>query len=79
MLYTVQDLTNPGLALVHSAGLAARSFPVRGVEYNARQYIPWAAQKVQRAHETLFRVRGGRIRTESLRSIGLGYSHAAIA
>jgi len=79
MLYTVQDLTNPGLALVHSAGLAARSFPVRGVEYNARQYIPWAAQKVQRAHETLFRVRSGRIRTESLNPIGLGYSHAAVA
>ena len=78
MLYTVQDLTNPGLSLVHSAGLAARSFPVRGVEYNARQYIPWATQGVQRAHESLFRVRGGRVKTESLSSIGLGYAQAAL-
>ncbi|UCH35525.1 MAG: hypothetical protein JSV65_04010 [Armatimonadota bacterium] len=79
MLYGVQDLTNPGLALVHSAGLAARSYPVRGVEYNARQYVPWAAQDVQRAHESLFRVRDGRIRAETLSAIGLGYSNAALA
>ena len=78
MLYTVQDLTNPGLSLIHSVGLAARSFPVRGVEYNARQYIPWAAQSVQRAHESSFRVRGGRVKTESLSSIGLGYAQAAL-
>jgi len=78
MLYTVQDLTNPGLSLIHSVGLAARSFPVRGVEYNARQYIPWATQGVQRAHESLFRVRGGRVKTESLSSIGLGYAQAAL-
>jgi L-alanine-DL-glutamate epimerase-like enolase superfamily enzyme len=78
MLYTVQDLTNPGLALVHSVGLAARSFPLRGVEYNARQYIPWAAQKVQAAHDTLFHVRAGRINTERLSPFGLGYAAAAL-
>jgi hypothetical protein len=78
MLYTVQDLANPGLALVHSAGLAARSFPLRGVEYGARQLVPWAAPAVQRAHQALFRVRGGRIRTESLSPVGLGYADAAL-
>jgi L-alanine-DL-glutamate epimerase-like enolase superfamily enzyme len=78
LIYSVQDLTNPGLAFVHSAGLAARSFPVRGVEYNARQYIPWAAQPVQRAHDSLFHVRRGRIKTERLSPIGLGYAEAAL-
>jgi len=78
MLYTVQDLANPGLALVHSAGLAARSFPLRGVEYSARQLVPWAAPAVQRAHQALFRVRGGRIQTESLSPVGLGYADAAL-
>ncbi len=78
MIYTVQDLTNPGLAFVHSAGLAARSFPLQGVEYNARQYLPWAEQKVQRIHDTLFRVRGGRVRTDRLGAIGLGYASAAL-
>lgn len=78
MPYAVQDLTNPGLSFVHSAGLAARSYPVRGVEHNARQYIPWAAQAAQRAHDTLFRVRDGRIKTETLSPFGLGYSDKAL-
>jgi L-alanine-DL-glutamate epimerase-like enolase superfamily enzyme len=78
MPYAVQDLTNPGLSFVHSAGLAARCYPIRGVEYNARQYIPWAAQGVQRAHSTLFRVQKGRIQTETLSPFGLGYANAAV-
>ncbi|MCD6350881.1 MAG: hypothetical protein J7M26_02070 [Armatimonadetes bacterium] len=73
MLLTVQDLTNPGLALVHSAGLAARLPTLMGVEYNARQYLPWSQPEVQQRHESLFQVRGGKISLASLGAEGLGY------
>ncbi len=73
MLLSVQDLTNPGLSLIHSAGLAARLPTVMGVEYNARQFIPWAQEDVQRAHPDIFQVTGGYIRTGALDSRGLGW------
>jgi len=73
LIYSVQDLTNPGLSLVQSAGLAARTSPVMGVEYNARQYIPRAHRDVQRRHPELFKVAGGKIKTHSIGNIGLGY------
>ena len=38
--YTVQDLTNPDLSLVHSLGFAARINPMKGVECNSRQFFP---------------------------------------
>jgi len=73
MPYTVQDLTNPGLSLIHSAGLAARVRPLMGVEYNSRQYIPRANPEVQRRHRAVFTVNEGRISMESIRGTGLGY------
>ena len=72
--YSIQDLTCPGLALVHSASLAARSKPLKGFEYNARQYLPFAYKEVQERHKSLFRVRDGIIRTDSLEPLGLGFS-----
>jgi len=72
--YSIQDLTCPGLALVHSASLAARSNPIKGFEYNARQYLPFAYPEIQKRHETLFKVKDGKISTESLQPIGLGFS-----
>lgn len=39
---TMQDLTNPGLAAIHSALLAARLGTLNGVELNAPQYTPAA-------------------------------------
>ena len=72
--YSIQDLTCPGLALVHSASLAARSNPIKGFEYNARQYLPFAYQEIQKRHETLFKVKDGMVSTESLQPIGLGFS-----
>jgi L-alanine-DL-glutamate epimerase-like enolase superfamily enzyme len=73
MVYSVQDLTNPGLALVHSAGSSAHINPLKGVEYNARQYLPSSAPEVQQAHRGLFQVRDGTISTETIGSLGLGY------
>ncbi|MCK5733199.1 MAG: mandelate racemase/muconate lactonizing enzyme family protein [Candidatus Latescibacteria bacterium] len=73
MVYTVQDLTNPGLSLIHSAGFAARINPLKGVEYNSRQYIPWADEPIRTAHPDLFTVRNGWISTRSIQGVGLGY------
>jgi len=72
--YSVQDLTCPGLALIHSASLAARSNPVKGFEYNARQYLPFAYREIQERHKSLFTVKDGKVKTESLQPIGLGFS-----
>lgn len=72
--YSIQDLTCTGLALVHSAALAARTKPLMGFEYNARQYLPFAFKELQRRHESLFFVKDGYIRTDSLTPLGLGFS-----
>ncbi|HEY3397414.1 MAG TPA: enolase C-terminal domain-like protein [Armatimonadota bacterium] len=73
MPYTLQDLTNPGLSLVHQAGLAARISTLKGFEYNARQFLPNASPELQARHESLFTVRDGHVLTESLAPVGLGY------
>jgi hypothetical protein len=73
MLLSVQDLTNPGLSLVHSAGLAARVPTLMGFEYNARQYLPFSQEAAQAAHPDLFTVRRGKVSLASLSPTGLGY------
>ena len=72
--YSIQDLTCTGLALVHSASLAARTEPLKGFEYNARQYVPFAFDEVQERHESLFKVKDGMVETDSLSPVGLGFS-----
>jgi len=73
--YSVQDLTCPGLALVHSAGFAARINPIKGFEYNARQYLPLAFPEIQSRYEGIFEVRGGFVNTGILNGmLGLGLS-----
>jgi len=76
--YSIQDLTCTGLALAHSASLAARSKPLKGFEYNARQYLPFAYKEVQDRHESLFRVKDGIVKTDSLEPVGLGFSMKGI-
>lgn len=71
--YTVQDLTNPGLALIHSVGLAARLRPLMGVETNSRQYFPATSEPEAAVHPGVFSRQGGVARTETLRGPGLGY------
>lgn len=72
--YSIQDLTCPGLALIHSASLAARSKPLKGFEYNARQYLPFAYKEIQERHQSLFTVKDGEVITESLHPLGLGFA-----
>lgn len=73
LVLTFQDLTNPGLSLVHEAGFAARIDTLMGFEYNARQFLPFEQPDVVAAHETLFRVVDGQVSTETLGQTGLGY------
>jgi L-alanine-DL-glutamate epimerase-like enolase superfamily enzyme len=71
--YTVQDLTNPGLALLHSVGLAARLHPLMGVEANSRQYYPDTSAPEAEVHPGIVQVRNGVAWTETLQGPGLGY------
>lgn len=73
LVLTFQDLTNPGLSLIHEAGFAARIDTLKGFEYNARQYIPQAMPDLQERHPDLFAVTAGTVSTTSLAPTGLGY------
>jgi len=71
--YSIQDLTCPGLALVHSASFTARTRPMMGFEYNSRQYLPLAFPEIRERHSAVFNVKDGMIRTTTLNRIGLGF------
>lgn len=69
----VQDLTCPGAAFLHSAGLAARIPTVTAIEGNARQFCPssnveWAAR-----YPNTFKPTDGMIDTSVLCGPGLGH------
>lgn len=69
---TLQDLTNPGIALMHSAALCSRlSLSIDAFEYNSRQYIPRCQPHIQAKHPDIFRVADGSIGIDSLAGIGL--------
>ena len=73
LLYSVQDLTNPGLSLLHSVGFAARIQPLKGVEANARQFMPAASAREAVVHPGIFQTSEGTFSTESLTGPGLGF------
>ncbi len=68
----VQDLTCPGAALIHSAGLAARLPGVVAIEANARQYVPAANAGWDARFPGLFTTRTGTLATGQLTGAGLG-------
>jgi L-alanine-DL-glutamate epimerase-like enolase superfamily enzyme len=70
--YSVQDLTNPSIALLESVGLAARTRPILGVEANSRQFFPETNEEVATVHPDLCRIRNGVAKTKSLGGTGLG-------
>ncbi len=72
MFLCVQDLTCPGAALVHSAGLAARVRGVAGIEANARQFVPAANQGWEERFPGIFTIRDGCMATGQLTGPGLG-------
>ena len=71
--YTIQDLTNPGIALIQSVGLAAHLNTLKGVEANSRQFFPGASVDEAKVHRWVFKLRNGCIETASIQGTGLGY------
>lgn len=69
----VQDLTCPGAAFLHSAGLSARLPGVAAVEGNARQFCPAGNRVWAERYPSLFRVRDGAVETGLLTGPGLGH------
>ncbi len=74
IVYTLQDLTNPGLSLVHAVGFAARINTLNSsVEVNARQFYPAFSEPEAKVHGRLCEIRDGYAYTDSLKGFGLGY------
>jgi L-alanine-DL-glutamate epimerase-like enolase superfamily enzyme len=72
--YSVQDLTNPSIALLHSVGFAARTNCLVGVESNARQFVrDYASEEERQTHPGIFTIRDGVADTGTLTDLGLGY------
>jgi hypothetical protein len=69
---TLQDLTNPGRALVHSANLCAHlALTVDSFECNSRQYMPHARPQEQAAYPAYFRAVEGALCIPTESSLGL--------
>jgi L-alanine-DL-glutamate epimerase-like enolase superfamily enzyme len=71
MFLCVQDLTCPGAALIHSAGLAAHVPGVVALEANARQYVPAANKGWEERFPEIFRIKDGTMKTAVLNQPGL--------
>ncbi len=69
----VQDLTCPGAAFLHSAGLAARVPTITAIEGNGRQYCPSANVEWAAVYPDVFKPADGRIHTGRLTKAGLGH------
>jgi L-alanine-DL-glutamate epimerase-like enolase superfamily enzyme len=78
MTLMVQDLTNPMLAQIPHALLAAHVGTIMGVETNAMQFYPDASQCEEKVHPGLYRRRDGQIDLSTLGDAGFGYRVAEI-
>lgn len=73
MTLMVQDLTNPMLAIIPHAALAANAGTIQGLECNAAQYYPSASAPEAEVHPGLYERRSGRIDLSTLTGSGFGY------
>lgn len=78
MSLMVQDLTNPMLAQIPHALLAAHVGTIAGVETNAMQFYPTASEAEEKVHPGLYRRRDGSIDLSSVSGTGFGYRVAEI-
>jgi L-alanine-DL-glutamate epimerase-like enolase superfamily enzyme len=69
----VQDLTNPMLAMIPHARLAAHAGTIQGVECNGMQFYPDASLPEAAVHPGLYQRRGGQVVLETLKGSGFGY------
>ena len=74
----VQDLTNPMLAMIPHARLAAHAGTIQGVECNAMQFYPAASLAEERTHPGLYRRRDGVVDLGTIAGPGFGYRNAEI-
>jgi len=73
MTLMVQDLTNPMLAMIPHALLAAHAGTIMGVETNSSQFYPEASLPEAKVHPGLYRRRDGCIDLSTLGGPGFGY------
>lgn len=73
MALMVQDLTNPMLAHIPHALLAAHVGTIMGVEANAMQFYPEASSPEAEVHPGLYTRRNGELDLSSIRGPGFGY------
>ncbi|MBR5490045.1 MAG: hypothetical protein IKV79_02105 [Oscillospiraceae bacterium] len=78
MAIMVQDLTNPRLAIIPHALLAANVGTIMGVEVNSMQFCPDASGDTARVHPGLYRRRDGKISFATLGDTGFGYRYDEI-
>jgi L-alanine-DL-glutamate epimerase-like enolase superfamily enzyme len=78
MTLMVQDLTNPMLAQVTHALLAAHAGTIMGVETNGMQFYPEASSAEVCVHPGLYRRKGGMIDLATIDGPGFGYKVDAI-
>jgi L-alanine-DL-glutamate epimerase-like enolase superfamily enzyme len=78
MTLMVQDLTNPMLAMIPHAELAAHAGTIMGVETNSSQFYPEASKPEESVHPGLYRRRAGMIDLSTLQGPGFGYRVAEI-
>jgi L-alanine-DL-glutamate epimerase-like enolase superfamily enzyme len=78
MTLMVQDLTNPMLAQVTHALLAAHVPTIMGIETNGMQFYPEASAPEAQVHPELYRRRDGGIRLETVRGTGFGHRMAEV-
>ncbi len=71
--YTIQDLTNPGIALIQSVALAGHLKPLKGVEANSRQFFPATNEPESKVHPGVFKLQDGCINTTTITGPGVGY------
>lgn len=70
---SVQDLTNPGIALLQSVGLASRLLQTAPMESNQRQYFSATSKQEAAVFPWIFAVRGGAVPSSEVGGPGLGY------
>ena len=73
MALMVQDLTNPMLAMIPHALLAAYAGTIMGVETNGSQFYPEASAPEAAVHPGLYRRRDGSIDLTTVSGPGFGY------
>lgn len=73
MTLMVQDLTNPMLAMIPHAQLAAHVGTIMGVEANAAQFYPDASLPEARVHPGLYRRQNGQLDLTTIHGPGFGY------